>query len=157
MTGPARASRRSMPALLAGGAAAAFVLLTGCGVDPVTPDDLLEAQSELTSGVAFVSSSGRSAIDLTVEPGALQVADRADAPSAAPLTVAVTCEGDGDAHVGFDGADLGTVSCGFRPGDTGYVALTTADEVDLGLSHAVTVEAGTGAGVAVSVLVAQEG
>lgn len=144
-----------MPGLVAGGVAAAFVLLTGCEADPVTPDDLLEAQSRLTSGVSFVSSSGRSAIDLTVEPGAL--ADGADVPNAAPLTVAVTCEGDGDAHVTFDGADLGTVSCGFRPGDTGYVALTTADEVDLGLGHAVTVEAGTGAAVAVSVLVAQAG
>lgn len=155
MTGPACARRRSKPALLTGGVVAVVVLLTGCGSNPVTPDDLLEAQSGLTSGVSFVSSSGRSAIDLTVEPGAL--ADGADAPSSAPLTVAVTCEGDDDAHVGFDGVDLGTVSCGFRPGDTGYVGLTTADEVDLGLGHVVTVEADTGAAVAVSVLVAQAG
>lgn len=143
-----------MPALLTG-TVATLVLLTGCGATPVTPDDLLEAQGDLTSGVAFVSSIGRSAIDLTVEPGAL--ADGADAPSAAPLTVAVTCEGDGDAHVAVDGVPLGTVSCGFRRGDTGYVALTTGDEMDLRLGHGVTVEADTGAAVAMSVLVEQAG
>ncbi len=140
-----------MPALLTG-AAAALLLLAGCGADPVTPDDLLEAQSELTSGVAFVSAVGRSAIDLTVEPGAL--AAGTDAPGAAPLTVAVTCEGDGDAHVVIDDAPLGTVSCGFRGGGTEFVALTT-DEMDLRLGHGVTVEVGTGAAVAVSVLVEQ--
>ncbi len=144
-----------MPALLTGGAAAALVLVTGCGATPVTPDDLLEAQGDLTSGVAFVSSVGRSALDLTVEPGAL--ADGEDVPSAAPLTVAITCEGDGDADVTVDGAALGSVSCGFRRGDTGYVALTTGDEVDLSLGHGVTVEVDTGAAVAVSVLVEQAG
>lgn len=150
-TGPAP-RRRPSPVLLAGAAAAALVALTGCGADPLTPDDLLVAQGDLTpTGVVLAQGAGRSTVELTVEPGA--ALDAQGVPTAAPLTVAITCEGDADAHVTIDGIATGAVSCGFRRGDAGYVAITQGTAADLGAGHTVGVETTTGAAVAVTVLV----